>query len=543
MNLGSRVVERSGDDGRTLVGVLDGSAPADIDEGGLVTPAGADWSVDWWIGADDRWYLPSREPTVRQNRIGSGPLIETVVRIPSGDARQVVYGALVAGREMTVIEVHNESPVPVALAMAVRPYGVGGRPASRPLTIAVDGRTVEVDSRPGLVLPRTPNESGGSATTDLVGTVSAGGALRWDAAECRGMVANAVVLYPLPHRTSLRFLVPTISDDATSWLDPATAPDVEAVARGWASVLDAAGRLEFPDSGLTGLVNGARARLLLAAGDLPDQLAEVRAGAGLILHALALCGHHRELGPSLNAIAATFPTRLVDGPRAAAEVVASLGPALQALDDEPSPELLEVAAQLTHLTERTKEPSAVSTARRGLAHLARLAGDDPAAADLERGAAPASVPELASVMASAEAASSAGSWSPEPSSSSTPVSAEAAGSGDDPVLAARFVVDARGLIIDDSGLDLLLLPQFPTAWRGGNVEVHQLPTRHGRVSFGIRWHGARPALLWDREGGTGTIRCPGLDPDWSTTESRGETLLAGSADGLIETPGPGDSFS
>ena len=27
---------------------------------GLVTPPGGGWSLDWWIGADDRWHLPSR---------------------------------------------------------------------------------------------------------------------------------------------------------------------------------------------------------------------------------------------------------------------------------------------------------------------------------------------------------------------------------------------------------------------------------------------------------------------------------------------------
>jgi hypothetical protein len=102
-------------------------------------------------------------------------------------------------------------------------------------------------------------------------------------------------------------------------------------------------------------------------------------------------------------------------------------------------------------------------------------------------------------------------------------------------------------MVSDEGDELVLLPGFALAWRGGNVEAHDLPTRFGRLSFGIRWHGARPALLWQLDGEppspSATIRCPRLDPDWSTTEARGETLLLGSDQPLPTTPQAGDSFS
>jgi hypothetical protein len=41
----------------------------------------------------------------------------------------------------------------------------------------------------------------------------------------------------------------------------------------------------------------------------------------------------------------------------------------------------------------------------------------------------------------------------------------------------------------------------------------------------VRWHGARPALLWDAPVGV-ELRTPVLDPSWSTREPAGETLLA-----------------
>jgi hypothetical protein len=87
-----------------------------------------------------------------------------------------------------------------------------------------------------------------------------------------------------------------------------------------------------------------------------------------------------------------------------------------------------------------------------------------------------------------------------------------------------------------------LLPDFPSGWRGGSVEVHQAMTLYGPVSFALRWHGARPALLWDQGEGSIRLICPSLDPSWSTMEAKGETLLAGSSDGLVEVPKPGDSF-
>jgi hypothetical protein len=94
----------------------------------------------------------------------------------------------------------------------------------------------------------------------------------------------------------------------------------------------------------------------------------------------------------------------------------------------------------------------------------------------------------------------------------------------------------RAQLIDD-GRDgcLDLLPLVPDEWLGQGVEVHEAPTAAGIVSYAVRWHGARPALLWDldpHDGATVTITAPGLDPTWSTTDPRGEALLA-----PVEPPG------
>ena len=75
----------------------------------------------------------------------------------------------------------------------------------------------------------------------------------------------------------------------------------------------------------------------------------------------------------------------------------------------------------------------------------------------------------------------------------------------------------------DDGLDLLREPPA----RGVDLEVHDAPTRHGRLSFALRWHGEHPALLWElaERAVEVELRAPTLAPGWSTRAPVGETLL------------------
>jgi hypothetical protein len=73
-----------------------------------------------------------------------------------------------------------------------------------------------------------------------------------------------------------------------------------------------------------------------------------------------------------------------------------------------------------------------------------------------------------------------------------------------------------------------LLPHgFPPAWLGQNFETYQLPASpQHTVSFAVRWHGTRPALLWEVAGdGRLTLRGGVAAPDWSSNDRSGETLL------------------
>jgi hypothetical protein len=71
-----------------------------------------------------------------------------------------------------------------------------------------------------------------------------------------------------------------------------------------------------------------------------------------------------------------------------------------------------------------------------------------------------------------------------------------------------------------------LLPSgIPAAWWGQNFEVYGVPTGPtSEVSFAVRWHGERPAVLWECTGDPVTLTSTGAAPGWSTSERTGETL-------------------
>jgi hypothetical protein len=82
----------------------------------------------------------------------------------------------------------------------------------------------------------------------------------------------------------------------------------------------------------------------------------------------------------------------------------------------------------------------------------------------------------------------------------------------------------RRELVRESERGVELLASVPSDWRGLALDVRDAPTRHGLVSYAVRWHGDRVALLWDVPAAV-TTRAPALDPGWSTTEARGEALL------------------
>jgi len=98
--------------------------------------------------------------------------------------------------------------------------------------------------------------------------------------------------------------------------------------------------------------------------------------------------------------------------------------------------------------------------------------------------------------------------------------------------AGDLLVETRAALVREEGRTIEILTGFRPTWLGEQLAAHDVPLRRGMCSFAVRWHGARPALLWEVPPGS-TVRAPELDPAWSSEEPVGETLLAAPPTSLL----------
>ncbi len=104
-------------------------------------------------------------------------------------------------------------------------------------------------------------------------------------------------------------------------------------------------------------------------------------------------------------------------------------------------------------------------------------------------------------------------------------------------LAERLAVDdmSRGSFVDAVERSLVaagdILPGgVPPTWLGANFEVHGIPTSaQSTLSFALRWHGERPALLWEQSGAPVNLTASAIDTSWRSDAPSGEILLAAPA--------------
>jgi hypothetical protein len=641
----------------TTVGNLASPWSAIVDPRGLVTPVAGGWSLDWWIGAEDRWHLPSREAAVRQSLLDSVPLVETTMRIPGGDAVHRVYtlpaAASSALGELVVVEVENRSPVPVAVAFAVRPYNpeglasVGNIDLEDPGTgVSPTGTVVLVDGRPGVLLPRPPAGVAGSTFVagDSVDRVRGGQATAGslDLEDPDGL-AQAAFVYPLPHRASIRVAMPLVHERRARRAGPlprrAFVPTVDAnrlpgpadVTRGWQAQLRRGLRVELPDPRLQAAIDANRAYLLMlhtgngiGDGSVPfleaapmvvaldrfgfhAEAAEVLRArpwrspggdAGRLSHWAAHAGalwalalHHRLTGDA-GLLGELIPTvregaRVLAGHHVVSELPYEQGFwcvrglvdgawLLRLAGDGPSADEAEVAAgQLRDAMTVSLEAAAARLGRlsmpaapsRGLdagmvgalaacSPLGLLPADDPwvtGTLDVVRerfcigeafhdavehtGLRPAATLLIAGCELAAgdhrawrrlrwllEGATPTFTW---PEAVHPRLGGGCGGAGHSGAVGAGFLDFVRQVLVREiPGGGLALATIFPPEWAGHPVEVHDAPTDHGRISFALRWHGDRPALLWQCEHPAVVLTVPGLDRSFSSTEQSGEALLA-----------------
>jgi hypothetical protein len=99
-----------------------------------------------------------------------------------------------------------------------------------------------------------------------------------------------------------------------------------------------------------------------------------------------------------------------------------------------------------------------------------------------------------------------------------------------PVGHGTVIDGVEGLIARPAGRGVCAL--FPTgippAWWGVSFEAHGLRAgSEQRLSVAVRWHGERPALLWELDGPAPLTLTGGAhDPSWRTDAASGEALLS-----------------
>ena len=670
----------------TSIGTVGSPSKAIVDPRGLVTPRYDGWSLDWWIGADDRWHVPSREPSVRQSLVRDTPVVETVMRVPGGDAVHRVYA--VPGEEpWVVVEITNSTSIPFAVAFAVRPYNPEGLAVVE--RIGLRDRTVLVDDRPALLFPKRPRRM---ATGTLRDGDSAEVVLRGEAGEVvppsevedEAGMAQAAFVFPLAHRATLRIALPFAVDPDTAvktrrgrrpspqvWPEaPVELPDSDVVVRSWeAQTANRGMRLVLPEGKLAKAVEANRRYLLLfhegrvvTPGPFTSHRFCFR-DAAYLLGALDRYGFHREAdevirhfpdrqrndglfsseaqewdanGAALFAMAehwrfsgdASFvdPQSVAAGARwierkrhlkrsevdpeirgllPAGVAPDSLGPfdhyywhdlwSLRGLVDaaallreaghEDEAQEAETSAEglrtdlersIALVAERLGSSILPAGPRRPIdpaiigslvacSPLALYAADHPmmeATADAVRdrycvdrayfqgvshtGLGTYLTLQLAAVELEAgdrraldrlqwmlDVATSTYTW---PEAVHPQLGGGSVGDGHHGRAAAELLTLVRNLLVREvdhgEGIELALCSMLPDGWAGQGIEVHDAPTHAGLMSFAVRWHGERPAVLWQlephasRRGRPVRFTAPGLDPRWSSSELRGEALLA-----------------
>ena len=466
-----------------LLGDLDGPVAA-ADRAGTVALLDAGWRVAWAVGAGDRWHVAAEEAAVRTRLVDAMPVTATAMRVPGGDV--ILRAAAVhdaAGRAV-VLEFVNETPTPVSLALAV-----SGSIAKA----QVQGSRLLADRRVALELDRTPGGAAAVIDGDVWRAVRAGPPAGDCEARSRPGLAAAALLVPLATGVPLRATVPVDGG-------PVAVRPPEQAAAGWLAVVARAASVTLPDEAAERAWRRGIAACILAAGGT-EAAAASRAAV-----ALDRVGLPDEADRGRDVVLRAWERSRVSATDAAAGLRAL---ASRRLRSGRVSGLAELAGPLaTAARERLDAFTLEQVA-------AALGPEAPAAASDARRL----LAEVTSPTSALRSVSSVG----DPAET---IRCSAAFGGDG-LAGVEVLLDC---LVAEAPDHLVMAPALPQAWQGASVDARSLVTRHGMVSFSLRWHDARPAVLWElqperaADSSAPTMRC-GLDKSWASDAPSGEALL------------------
>ena len=372
----------------------------------------------WFIAADDRWYRPSRETTVRQREVSGVPVIETRIKVPGGDAVQRVYGVANFGGAI-VVEIYNDSSLPFAVAF----------------------------DRGDISTMREPSPTGVQGIDLPAGSV----------------------VFPVGHHATMRAAILINGDSRQiSAGELESLPSFEQVERGWLAALQISSRVDVPDLSWSSVLTSQRCKVLLS------NSAELAEGSdiSLVVDLLLDRAERVRLGDK--------PAQWVDEVAVATERILKQCAKTQSVQWFEERALLGAGMVLNRAGESRGLQDFVSVWSR-LAEAGRIS--DLALAS----------PEIAGTVRQIA-------W-----------------------IESQLVAQRRDGVIEicPCGID--------KSWLGVNFECHKLLASPEHViSYAVRWHGEKPALLWEIDGPVGAkVAASAIDRTFSSTEMRGETLLSG----------------
>ena len=381
-----------------VIGVRGAPWRATVTPHGSVIPHDGSAELEWHVAADDRWYSPAQEPSLRQKWYAGYPVSETRIRIPSGDLVQRVYAVADLGG-MTVMEFENESTLPIVVAV----------------------------TRPDVFTMREPINTPPQGIDLPLGSIT----------------------IPVGHKSVARIALAHVNP--SSGRLPDDIAEYQSLVRGWETACDVASRINVPDHTVVATIASVRSNLLL--GETYSDNAEA-------IELVRLGEVDRD---SIIGVVEAVQRRLKAEKRS--KVLAW-----------DTPHFMSTAARACVLLEDDVAVGDICTSWLRMA--------DRATQEL-----PISMPEGVQAIAWAES-----------------------------LLACA----------SPSGGHCDVLPHgIPETWWGSSFEAHRLiADPHRLVSYAVRWHGARPALLWEISGATGlTLTSSGAHVDWRSTDATGETLL------------------
>lgn len=452
-----------------MIGDLQGPL-AVVDEGGQVQVIGRGWSFEWGVGVGDRWFVAQSMSTLRRQRIDDAPVYETRLRMSGGNIFQRVAVANHGVSRSLVVEFENASSDAVAVALVGHAHN---KKNNTKLAASRDGVRLG-----GQLWIRAERQAGGvvavadAAATDVWLAVQHNPGTEVVSVSGEQLAAGLVV--PLPHHQKVKFQIAVEGEVPTRLVTPAE------VAAGWRAVTADALSIDVADSELGVAWRRILVDLIVQAGS--DDLRV----AGEAAPFLDIAGLDREADRARAALIAASEQGLLSDAEAVVALRALASRELRIGKDSGLRQLVDVLVMAASRSLDAQTVNLVAWA---------LAAKAPRTAEDVRGLVDALNPNSRYQCVSPAA------------------------------VAATDVL--KTVLCESQCKRIDLLPKMPPDWFGRPADVRGFATLWGRISFSLRWHGRKPALLWERTGSDDTVelRCSAIDPSWSTFERQGEALL------------------